>query len=109
MPPAFVTAAASFGPAATPIPASMTGCLICSKSVMVVRICSVRRYLNILLSCPHGIRVDASIRFEAMMTQGNSASMVETAPFGKTDLHWMFVWASVAFDSDSELEWKANV
>lgn len=39
-PPAFVTAAASFGPAATFIPASSTGCLILSMSVTVVLICS---------------------------------------------------------------------
>jgi len=38
-PPAFVTAAASFGPAATFIPASMTGCLILRRSVTVVLIC----------------------------------------------------------------------
>ena len=41
-PPAFVTAAASFGPAATFMPASSTGCLILSMSVTVVLICSRR-------------------------------------------------------------------
>lgn len=41
-PPAFVTAAASFGPAATFIPASMTGWLILRRSVAVVRSCSRR-------------------------------------------------------------------
>ena len=39
-PPAFVTAAASLGPAATFIPASITGWLILRRSVTVVRICS---------------------------------------------------------------------
>ena len=39
-PPAFVTAAASFGPAATFMPASMIGWLILRRSVTVVRICS---------------------------------------------------------------------
>ena len=39
-PPAFVTAAASFGPAATFIPASMMGWLILRRSVTVVRSCA---------------------------------------------------------------------
>jgi hypothetical protein len=43
-PPAFVTAAASFGPAATFIPASITGCLILSMSVTAVLICSRGEY-----------------------------------------------------------------
>lgn len=42
-PPAFVTAAASLGPAATFIPASRIGCLIFRRSVTVVLICSRRK------------------------------------------------------------------
>lgn len=38
-PPAFVTAAASLGPAATFMPARRTGCLILRRSVTGVRIC----------------------------------------------------------------------
>lgn len=40
-PPAFVTAAASLGPAATFIPARIIGCLILRRSVTVVRSCSI--------------------------------------------------------------------
>ena len=40
IPPALLTAAASLGPAATFIPANMTGWLIFRRSVTVVRICS---------------------------------------------------------------------
>src|SRR4051794_3720868 len=42
-PPAFVTAAASLGPAATFIPARRMGWLILRRSVTVVRICSAER------------------------------------------------------------------
>ena len=39
IPPAFVTAAANLGPAATFMPANMTGWLIFKRSVTVVRSC----------------------------------------------------------------------
>lgn len=53
IPPALVTAAASLGPAATFMPASMIGWLILSKSVTVVRIFSFET-LGLLVSS-HGL------------------------------------------------------
>jgi len=48
-PPALVTAAASLGPAATFMPASMTGCLIFRRSVIVVLICCGEAIVTVCL------------------------------------------------------------
>jgi hypothetical protein len=64
MPPAFVTAAASLGPAATFMPASMTGCLIFSRSVSFVRICSA-----VCQRCDVA-REEVDIRGDAMLGGG---------------------------------------
>lgn len=50
-PPALETAAASFGPAATFIPARRTGWLIFSRSVVTVRSCSVLRSVYARKDC----------------------------------------------------------
>ena len=63
IPPALVTAAASLGPAATFIPASITGWLILRRSVTVVRICSTHELANVTTynGVRKGLRGDAMI------------------------------------------------
>lgn len=61
IPPALETAAASFGPAATFIPASMMGWLIFKRSVVTVRICSVFEDMFscvLLTMCARSLRGD---------------------------------------------------
>lgn len=66
-PPAFVTAAASLGPAATFMPASMIGWLIFKRSVVTVRICSEPQLSALRCSvCVPGLEQHA--RGEAMIS-----------------------------------------
>lgn len=66
-PPALVTAAASFGPAATFIPASMTGWLILRRSVTVVRSCSGRILVSDLWWGEGGKHPRFDVRGEAIL------------------------------------------
>lgn len=59
IPPALETAAASLGPAATFIPASMMGWLIFKRSVVTVRICSV---FEDMFSCVLWAMYEGSLR-----------------------------------------------
>lgn len=66
-PPAFVTAAASRGPAATFIPASKTGCLILRRSVTGVLICSRASQPSVrITTVASGLRGEAMIDLERM-------------------------------------------
>lgn len=61
-----VTAAASLGPAATFIPASMMGWLIFRRSVVTVRSFSIVRSVTIFTHAAH-VTADRDVRGEAMM------------------------------------------
>jgi hypothetical protein len=73
-PPALVTAAASLGPAATFMPASMMGCWILKRSVMGVRICSV--------FASNHTRLAVWSRGGAAAARGTAVSSLDSRPCG---------------------------